>query len=369
MRKRAGSIGDVGASAPKHWDGGLRGTHLVIALTALQKQHDVGEFQRKVGLSSADGTIDATGETLLRLPAIGLTVTHTQAAAALPDSREHFGFNDGFSQPAIAGANTGRRDGEGVLVLGGGWRDLAIGEFVLGPKGEGGLPAPAPRPPLDSHATFMVIRKLEQDVAVFRSYVEARASELCRKPEWVASRMIGRWPNGSAVVRHPDDPGPPAGDTRKLTNKFGYSGDLNGVSCPLGAHVRRANPRDALGWQSRLSMRHRILRRGISYGPALEQGRLEDDGQERGLMFVCFQSSLERQFEFVQRQWLGDGNVFGLGSDRDPLLAGGGSRQHVIQGRPPRYLKSIPSFVRTRGGDYYLYPGRPGLEALVNGTW
>jgi hypothetical protein len=107
----------------------------------------------------------------------------------------------------------------------------------------------------------------------------------------------------------------------------------------------------------------------MSYGPPLPAGSLAGDGQERGLMFVCYQASLERQFEFIQRQWLGDGNVFGLGGDRDPLAAGDapGRGHMVIQGSPPVFLSGLPRFVTTRGGDYFLVPGRAGLAALAAG--
>jgi hypothetical protein len=89
-------------------------------------------------------------------------------------------------------------------------------------------------------------------------------------------------------------------------------------------------------------------------------------------MFVSFQASLERQFEFIQKQWLADGNVFGLGADRDPIV-GSGNREGsgdlmVIQGSPPLYL-NLPAFVSTRGGDYFLLPGRAGLRALATGQW
>ena len=112
-----------------------------------------------------------------------------------------------------------------------------------------------------------------------------------------------------------------------------------------------------------------MLRRGVSYGPQLLEGVTEPDGHERGLMFVSYQASIERQFEFVQQQWLGDGNVFGLGNDRDPLGAGasvnGDGGRMVIQGSPPLFLSGLPRFVTMRGGGYFLLPGRAGLQALV----
>lgn len=360
MAARAEALGDLGASAPGNWQPGLRDTHVLVTFTAWRAE-TLAERQ----VERAEQLVE---------PDNGLSLTCDQPAATLAGAREHFGFGDGFSQPAIDGANTGPRDGEGTLTRWSGWRDLALGEFVLGHVDEGGLRPPAPDGELATDATFMVVRKLEQDVAAFRSYVREQARLLGREETWVAAKMVGRWRNGSPLATNPDEPGPPAAENRATANRFRYGDDPDGRACPLGAHVRRANPRDALGWQGRLSQRHRMLRRGMSYGRPLPEGVTEPDGQERGLMFVCFQASIERQFEFVQRQWLGDGNVFGLGGDRDPLASGeavdgGGSPpgQMVIQGSPPLFLSGMPRFVTVRGGDYFLLPGRAGLEALAAG--
>jgi Dyp-type peroxidase family len=352
MGARAEALGDP---LPAGWQTGLRETHVLITLTAWDPEHL--------------GALRAEHEERLAGPLSGLAVADTQPAAALPGAREHFGFGDGFSQPSIAGAVTGPRNGEGTLTRWRRWRDLALGEFILGYRDEGGLEPAAPAGDLGKSATFMVVRKLEQDVPAFRTYVREQARRYGRDETWIAAKMMGRWPNGSPLARYPDSPGPEASTDREHTNRFRYADDPDGRGCPVGAHVRRANPRDALGWQGRLTQRHRILRRGMSYGPPLADGVTEPDGDERGLMFVCFQSSIERQFEFVQRQWLGDGNVFGLEDDRDPVAVGtpaeGG--QMVIQGSPPLFLSGLPRFVTLRGGDYFLLPGRAGLEALATG--
>jgi Dyp-type peroxidase family len=346
MARRAELLGDLGPCAPKRWQPGLRATHVLVTLTASDP-----EQVRRADRELADA---------------GLERCHMQLADKLLDAREHFGFADGFSQPAIAGASTGPRDGEGTLTRSGRWRDIALGEFVLGRPDEGGAVAPGPTAPLGRDATYMVVRKLEQDVAAFRAYTAAQAQRCGRDADWVAARMVGRWKNGSALARHPDRPGPAAADERERANRFGYADDRAGAACPLGAHVRRANPRDALGWGGRLTQRHRLLRRGMSYGPPLPAGALEGDGAERGLMFVSYQASIERQFEFIQKQWLGDGNVFGLGDDRDPIVAG--AEQMVIQSSgPPLFLTQLPRFVTTRGGDYFLVPGRAGLAAIASG--
>jgi Dyp-type peroxidase family len=357
MAARATVLGDAGPEAPDRWDPGLRDADLLVVLGAWRQEMLEG--------------LRAELEEELTGPGSGLEIVHRQPAAMLPRAREHFGFGDGFSQPAIAGAETGPRDGEGTLSKWRRWRELALGEFVLGYEDEGGERPAAPKGPLEPDSTFMVVRKLEQDVVGFRRYVREQADLHGREERWIAAKMVGRWPNGSPLARYPDRPGPAAADTRERTNRFRYGTDPDGIACPLGAHVRRANPRDALGWQGRLTQRHRMLRRGMSYGPPLPEGVTKPDDLERGLMFVSFQASIERQFEFVQKQWLGDGNVFGLSDDRDPLVSGysdGRERRMVIQGSPPLFLSGLPQFVTLRGGDYFLLPGRAGLQALATGA-
>jgi Dyp-type peroxidase family len=355
MARRASLLGDVGSSAPGVWRQGLRDTHLLLTITAWDA--DVLDERRAEWLRE------------LIKPGNGLKFSYAQSAARLPGDREHFGFAGGHSQPAVAGADLGPREGEGTLSSRGRWRELATGEFILGYDDEGASKPPAPAGPLGESATFMVVRKLEQNAAAFRTYVAEQAARAGRDREWIAARMIGRWQNGSPLVSYPEAPGPDASSDPGAVNKFGYAGDPDGLACPLGAHVRRAFPRDGLGWQGRLTQGHRLIRRGISYGVPLPDGD-PPDGHGRGLMFVCYCGSLERQFEFVQRQWLGDGNAFGLGDDRDPI-AGGGPRGGgiAIQGHPPMFLANLPQFVITRGGDYFLLPGRPGLRALASGDW
>jgi Dyp-type peroxidase family len=352
MAARNAQLGDVGASDPARWEPGARDSDILIVLTA-------GDLEQLEG---------ARSELHGSLAGGGLILAHEQYAHALPEQRERFGFQDGFSQPAVAGADTGPRVGEGTLTRWGRWRDLALGEFVLGNRDEGGGFAPAPLGALADDATFVVVRKLAQDVAAFRRYTAEAGARLGRDPSWLQAKMIGRWQNGSSLARYPEAPGPPAVEDPRASH-FHYRKDPEGLACPLGSHVRRANPRDALGRQGRLTQRHRIIRRGVGYGPGLAEASTVDDGVARGLMFVSYQAAIERQFEFIQRQWLMDGNALRLGDDRDPLLAGEGSPgEMVIQGRPPVFLAGLPSFVTTRGGGYYLLAGIAGLRALAAGA-
>src|SRR3954468_2689983 len=104
-------------------------------------------------------------------------------------------------------------------------------------------------------------------------------------------------------------------------NDFGYAGDPRGFRCPAGAHARRANPRDALDQEGSVNVRlHRMIRRGTSYGPMLPDGVLEDDGADRGIIFVLAGAHLKRQFEFVKTQWLNDGIFIGAPLQSDPLV-------------------------------------------------
>ena len=186
--------------------------------------------------------------------------------------------------------------------------------------------------------------------------------------EKLAAKVVGRWPNGTPLVASPDAPiadFDPKTDPR--TNGFRYAAeDPHGVRCPLGAHIRRTNPRDALGFDGLLSFRHRIIRRGMPYGAPLPSEAAEDDHVDRGLIFVCFNASISRQFEGIQAQWLNDGNVFHLGHDSDFLMGDPhGTGKMTVEGDPPFFLGPQGPFVTTRGGEYLFVPGMKALAALA----
>jgi hypothetical protein len=107
-----------------------------------------------------------------------------------------------------------------------------------------------------------------------------------------------------------------------------------------------------------------MIRRGIPYGPPLPPEAKADDNVERGLIFACFVADPARQFEFVQANWLRDGNAFGLGADRDPIV-GSGSPRFLVSGRPPRFACDVPDLVRLRWGEYLFAPGIRALEWIA----
>jgi Dyp-type peroxidase family len=263
------------------------------------------------------------------------------------------------------------RPGDGQPARGGRWRDVAPGEFLLGHRDEdGGLPE-APAAPFDRNGTFMVYRKLAMDVAAFRRFVAEQGERFPGGPDALAAKIVGRWPDGTPLSLSPERPDPELVSDPARINDFTYGDDPHGLKCPVGAHIRRANPRDAEGFfGGKLSDRHRIVRRGRPYGPRLPEGVLEDDGVDRGLVFVCFQSDLWRQFETIQALWIDDGDPFGLGADKDFLIgepSGNGAGKMTIQGDPPFVVRPQPRFVTTRGGEYLILPSISALRRLADG--
>lgn len=189
-----------------------------------------------------------------------------------------------------------------------------------------------------------------------------------------ASEMVGRHRDGRALAL-----GAPDGSGSEEINDFGYEHDKAGLGCPVGAHVRRANPRNSTSKPdaeaeevARRSVdRHRILRRGRPYGPTDEHRQGEEP---RGLVFIALNAGLERQLEFVQHTWLNNPTFAGLAGEIDPLTI----EQPVVDGEPggtftvpARPVRSrvsgLPSFTTTRGGAYFFLPGVKALARIAGG--
>jgi Dyp-type peroxidase family len=361
MAANAAVLGDSGPSDPSTWedkldDGAL---HLLVTINALDEQR----------------LRDALDQLRAEAASAGVAEVCTQHAHLLPDAREHFGYRDGFAQPAVAGVDEGdRRVGGGVPEKDGGWRPLAPGEFILGYEDEDTLVDPqrrlptAPDAPYGKSGTYMVWRKLYQNVALFRQALHDAAPHYhAGDHEKLAAKVVGRWRSGAPLVTWPDAPPPEPFDPKDPhVNAFGYAAeDPAGLRCPVGSHIRRSNPRDGLGFEGLLTFRHRIIRRGMPYGDPLPEGA-PDDGGDRGLVFVCFNASISRQFQAIQAQWLNDGNALHLGHDSDFLLGHPlGTGKMTVEGDPPFMLGPQGPFVTTRGGGYLFVPGLTALAALA----
>ncbi len=355
MAARADLLGDEGDSAPARWEAPL-GTSDVHALVMISAAHPqaLTAHAARIHESMARG---------------GLTVVLEATGSALPQNREHFGYADGFAQPEIEGAGLPSQPGDGAPLREGQWRPIRAGEFILGYADEENVEPTAPSPDrLSTNGSFLVYRKLRQDVAAFRRQLAAAAKLYPGGEELLAAKIVGRWRDGTPIDLSPTHPDPAIVDDPKHNNAFSYSSDADGLRCPIGAHVRRANPRDSLPFEGKLVNRHRLIRRGIPYGQPLPEGA-EDDGRDRGVIFMCLQASITRQFEFIQSQWLNRGNAFTLGEDEDLLVGpqnGAGPHKMTVPGNPPFFLGPLHRMVTVKGGEYFFVPGINGLEFIAS---
>jgi Dyp-type peroxidase family len=347
MAARSEELGDVGANSPEHWEDPWTGgdVHVIIALLA--PTPELFEETRGAARAVREG-----------LP--GITYVWHQDVRGDADGRNSFGFNDGIAQPEIEGA--------GIPGTNPGEAPLKPGEFITGYVDETGDVRPVPQPEaLGRNGSYLVVRKLYTDVAAFRRYLRDQAQGDVEREALLAAKMVGRWPSGAPLVLAPDQDDPELGADPARNNDYMYGDDPRGLACPAGSHVRRMNPRDAtvIG-EVRL---HRILRRGATYGPPLPAGELEDDGADRGLMFVALFAHPARQFEFVQKQWVGDGRFIGAPEEADPLVAGrDAGTGFTVPMRPIRKrMTDLPAFVVNRGGAYCFVPGLTALRWLASG--
>jgi len=401
---RSAVLSDTGPHHPSQWEWGRRG-HDVDAVLLLY-------------WDSAQAFKTLRDNTLLPAERLGHDIYGIEFKPPRDkDSgfNEPFGFADGISQPIIREAPRYRRlkdRGENVedhhLVF--------AGEFVLGYPNNLGYFPPSPSvsafsdphdvlravamdprperdadivPPADArndlgyNGTYLVVRQLEQDVPAFYNFLERASDEIAahprrpgvRRPQlpiWVGPRLVGRWKSGSSLVRNPDRSGLPPRD-----NDFLFDEDPHGANCPLGAHVRRSNPRDSLepsdddarrAAELAVSNRHRVLRVGRPY--------LLKDGRE-GLVFMCLNSDIERQFEFIQQNWILGKSFHTLENEIDPILGAAPEPSVFTIPTPsgPLRVKCMGPFLRenqrealvtVRGAGYFFIPGRRAFEYLAS---
>lgn len=322
-----------------------------------------------------------------------------------PVANEHFGFLDGISDPVFEGqfpphVEAVRKIGNGKLNAKGEWEPLATGEFLLGYPDEAKELPPAAEPGLFStNGTFMAYRKLQENVEAFELYLDKTAADFgavygipdpVEAKATLMAKFAGRWQDGVPLVLAPTyadwvafnaanaDPDTRA---RKLA-QYTYASDPDGAACPASSHTRRVHPRDGLGPTpppatgkpspsgTVLVNRRRILRRGLPYDTRNAQGE-----RERGIIMLICCASLERQFEFVQQQWLNYGMDNNAGNDTCPLLGARSEKEikFVIPNRPggqhaPFICSELPQFVETKGGAYFFVPSMTSLRMISIGV-
>jgi Dyp-type peroxidase family len=233
---------------------------------------------------------DETSE-ILNMFGAAITVLFDQTGNVRPgaeNGHEHFGWKDGISQPGVNGLNNPFP----------GQQLLDPGTFVFGYGAN-----QVPPLPWMINGSFMVFRRLNQLVPEFGAYLETEADQKITDPVLLGARLVGRWKSGAPLELTPSMDNPAVGADPNQNNNFDYSDDQGQFRCPFGAHIRKTNPRTDIS-EAGLDP-HRIIRAGIPFGPevsAAEQAAGVTQ-QERGLMFVCYQTSIASGFEFLQHAW------------------------------------------------------------------
>jgi Dyp-type peroxidase family len=348
MAARASILGDTGANHPDHWVGGLASPdlHAIVILFA----RDVAERERCVREHQ---------QYAAQFPGVeALSTLDLEATPPLDYAHDHFGYRDRMSEPAIEGLG-------GELIPGSG-TPLKPGEFFLGYPDENGDTGPSPQPAiLSRNGSFLAYRRLEEHVGAFRDFLRANGATP-EEQELIAAKLMGRWRSGAPLVLATTKDDPELGADRQRNNNFDYGKmDPHGYAVPLGAHIRRMNPRDTAVNMNR----RRIIRRGGTYGPPLPEGAPED-GVERGIAAFVGCASLIRQFEFAQNVWANDPRFHELGNERDPFIGThDGSYDMTIPKRPIRKkITGLPAFTSVKGGAYFFLPGIRALRFLAEGV-
>lgn len=348
MAARASVLGDTGANHPDHWVGGLASPdlHAIVILFA----RDVAERERCVREHQ---------QYAARFPGVEvLSTLDLEAMPPLEYAHDHFGYRDRMSQPEI--------EGMGVTPTPGSGPPLKPGEFFLGYPDEDGPGGPLPQPEiLSTNGSYLAYRRLQEHVGAFREFLRQNG-ETPEEQELVAAKLMGRWRSGAPLVLAPFKEDLALAADPQRNNNFDYGKmDPHGYAVPLGAHIRRMNPRDTAVNMNR----RRMIRRGGTYGPPLPEGAPED-GVERGIAAFVGCASLVRQFEFAQNVWANDPRFHELQNERDPFVGTqDGSYDLTIPKRPIRKkIKGLPAFTTVRGGAYFFLPGIRALRFLAGGA-
>jgi Dyp-type peroxidase family len=329
---------------------------------------------------------------LLSLLGASIKIVFSQTGNTRPGAFrgfEHFGYRDGISQPGIRGLTPRSRPASNPDQGLPGQDLIWPGEFVFGYPGQDPKdpvkagPPPHMAAPWLRNGSYMVFRRLEQKVPEFRKFVEDHAARLGMEPELFGARMFGRWKSGAPLELAPLYDNPPIGSDTKRNNDFDYGDDPFQRRCPYAAHIRKAYPRDDAPGGEAEAQRHRIMRAGITFGPEVAPGETTTS-QSRGLMFVCYQTSIERQFEYLQRHYANDPD-FVTGKVRpgsgapvtpgfDPIIgqaAGNGPRQmdepfpNYPAGNRRTTLEMPSQFVALTAAAYFFMPSISALRTVL----
>lgn len=347
MAARARQLGDTGLNNPKNWDQPYGKGEVHIGVSAFS---DSEEKRRRV-LAIAREQYEAFS---------GVSVLAMQDFGAQPGDLNSLGYKDGIDQPAI--------EGSGVDPLPGQGRPIKAGEFILGYPGESGVPLPMPRPDLlGRNGTYVGFRKYQSRVGAFNRFLRANGSTE-EERELLAAKLVGRWRSGAPLTLAPDVDNPALGADPHRNNDFDYSNDARGRHVPLGSHIRRMNPRDTeLSRLTDVNI-HRLIRRGTTYGAPYDANALseQDDEIPRGAYFLFISAKAMATIEFLQQEWINDGNFIGAGNEHDPIVGrqDDGATFTIPKEPVRRRVHGIETFNVLRGGEYFFMPSLSALRWL-----
>ena len=365
--QRAELVGDTGASSPQNWiDGFGRGhDHVLVTLHAISTDA-MKSYSDRLCAWFAEG--NAFRE-IWRQDGMALMEMHN--GQPVPTAKVHFGYTDGLSTPTIrSGPEAYPPDHQQPCEP---WL------FVLREDAEN-YEVPEPRQ-LGLNGSFAVFRKVETDVVGFENFLQSNKDKI--DPELLAAKMCGRWRNGVPLALSPETDSPAGGISPEQLNNFEYvnadgSGDPKGIRCPVGAHIRRVNPRGqpiaGQGQPGGSNNSHRIVRRGLPYGPIYDPGK-PYDGIERGILFYFINSNIENQYEFVLRRWVNDSEFAGAvrlnPESKDPVIGAHDSAESIFvipqaNGGPPIEVTGLSNFVTTKAAAYVFLPSITAIKFIAS---
>jgi deferrochelatase/peroxidase EfeB len=363
--KRADSVGDTGASAPQNWIAAFRSgsDHVMVMLHAISPDAMAIYSNRLV-------TLFAEGDAFREIwRADGTALMEIKDGQTIPTSHVHFGYTDGISMTTIRGGPERYPPDH--------QQPCEPWLFVLRDEGEN-YTVPEPRE-LGLNGSFAVFKMIETDVVGFENHLQSNKDKI--DPELHAAKICGRWRNGVPLMLSPDTDSPSGGISPEQLNNFEYvnadgSGDPKGLRCPVGAHMRRINPRGqpitGQGVPGGSNNTHRLIRRGMPYGPVYDPTK-PYDGIERGLLGYFINSSIENQYEFVLGHWVNDSEFAGSvrlnPKSKDPMIGTQDPAESIFvipqaNGAPLLKITGFSSFITTKAAAYCFLPSVTAIKFI-----
>ena len=400
-RSQQGELGDpVGSKRmgdPEMWlIGGPKSEADVVLLLAADTRADLNTRVQQV-VETLFPYLSPEGETI----GSGVSILFRQDGDILPGAmagHEHFGFKDGISQPGIRGwlpdatPLTPSQNSENLAHGKPGQVLLWPGEFVFGYPGQDpnqdlSKPGKDPlknedrkAPEFARNGSFLVFRRLRQDVGGFHQFMNQLASRFGVATELVGAKMVGRWPSGAPTVLAPTANNPALADDDLRNNAFKFAGDDAdplGIKVPFAGHIRKTYPRNDTSesissLNESTTQTHRLLRRGIPYGSSSRStfSTPQHDDVDRGLLFLAYQVSIVDQFEFVTKNWANNPDFKDGGTGYDPIIGQNGdvSRRRTFRLGLPGESSPIEvdkDWVIPTGGGYFFAPSIDALNFLA----